>query len=342
MPGHTADRRWDGDPQQTLDCVVVGGGPAGLTAAIYLSRFLRSCVVIDAGSGRAASIPRSHNLPGYPDGLSGIELLSRLEAQLHHYRGIVRRFEVDAIALSEAGFVVSYGAEVLRSRAVIFATGVVNHRPDMPEAMHAIAVTRGLIRYCPICDGYEARQTPVAVLGADHHGAAEALFLRNYGAEVTLLAQRSLDLTTSDLERLVQAGVNVVHDPIDGLRIADDAIEVSWRDARKERFGTLYPALGSTPRTRMATALGASTSAQDCLLTDEHQQTSIPGLYAIGDVVEGLDQICVATGQAATAATAIHNELLEHDYRAMPSSAADFQGESGNTLNHRQATRVKS
>lgn len=316
MSVNSADRRWNGDPQKLLDCVVVGGGPAGLTAAIYLSRFLRSCVVIDCGAGRARSIPRSHNLPGFPDGLSGIELLARLEIQLHEYGSAVQNAEVDGITLSGSGFLVSCAGDVFRSRSVILATGVLNHKPDIPETMHALGVSQGLIRYCPICDGYEARLTPIAVLGADRHGAAEALFLRRYGAAVTLLAQRSLDLTTSDLQRLAKAGIDVVADPIDSLRLADDAVEVSWRGLPERSFGTLYPALGSTARNHLAAGLGADMSDQGCLLTDEHQQTSIPGFYAIGDVVEGLDQICVATGHAAIAATAIHNDLLERDFQA--------------------------
>lgn len=316
MSLHPADRCWDGDPQKMLDCVVIGGGPAGLTAAIYLSRFLRSCVVIDGGAGRAASIPRSHNLPGFPDGLSGIELLARLETQLHEHGSAVRRAEVDGISLSEPGFLISCAGDVFRSRSVVLATGVVNHKPNIPETMHTLGVSQGLIRYCPVCDGYEARLTPIAVLGADRHGAAEALFLRRYGAAVTLLAQRSLDLTTRDLERLERAGIDVVAEPIDDLRLADDAVEVSWRGLPRRSFGTLYPALGSTARTQLAAGLGANLSDQGCLLTDDHQQTSIPGFYAIGDVVEGLDQICVATGHAAIAATAIHNDLLERDYQA--------------------------
>ncbi len=315
MSVQSTDRRWDGHPQKMLDCAVIGGGPAGLTTAIYLSRFLRSCVVIDAGAGRAASIPRSHNLPGFPDGLSGIELLARLETQLREYGSAVRKAEVDEITSSGPGFLISCAGDVLRSRSVILATGVVNHKPDISETMHALGVSQGLIRYCPICDGYEARLTPIAVLGADRHGAAEALFLRQYGAAVTLLAQRSLDLATSDLERLEKAGIEVVAEPIAGLRLADGTIEASWHGLPGRSFGTLYPALGSTARTHLAAALGANMSDQGCLLTDGHQQTSISGLYAIGDVVEGLDQICVATGHAAIAATAIHNDLLERDYQ---------------------------
>ena len=195
---------WTGDPEEVIDCLIVGGGPAGLTTAIYLSRFLRSCVVFDTAAGRAASIPRSHNLPGFPGGISGVTFLARLQAQLHEYDGTIQSGEIDAIVASGDHFSASCGLNVMYARTVVLATGVVNRRPEMPDAMHDIGVARGLIRYCPICDGYEARRMNVAVLGCDGHGAEEAEFLRAYGAKVTLLAERSLDLAPTEFARLNQ------------------------------------------------------------------------------------------------------------------------------------------
>lgn len=309
MRNPASDRRWNGEPDDVLDCAIVGGGPAGLTAGIYLSRFLRRCAVIDAGSGRAASIPQSHNLPGFPDGVAGSEILARLEEQLRRYRGTLLRGTVDRLDVNGQEFAISCAPNIYRARTVVLATGVVNRRPDMPEAMHAIAVSRGLIRYCPICDGFEARGTAIAVLGADRHGAAEALFLRNYGADVTLLAARSLDLEPSQLKQLGDVGIEVVSEPIGSVRLDDEYITVVWGDGRARQFGTLYPALGTDPQTDLAKNLRLSHSDKGCLETGDHQETAIPGLFAIGDVVEGLDQICVAMGQAAIAATAIHNFL---------------------------------
>ena len=304
---------WNGDPEEVIDCLVVGGGPGGLTTAIYLSRYLRSCVIFDAGGGRAASIPRSHNLPGFPGGISGAAFLARLENQLRDYGGTIQKGEIDAVARMGDRFSASCGPDVLHARTVVLATGVINQRPEMPDAMHDIAVARGLLRYCPICDGYEARQMNVAVLGCDDHGLEEAEFLRTYGARVTLLAQQSRELTPEALDRLDHQGIKVASSPTRQLTLGDDRVEVRLLDGQALTFETLYPALGSSPRTRLATALGASLTQSGCLQTDAHQQTSVAGLYAVGDVVEGLDQISVATGQAATAATAIHNLLRERD-----------------------------
>jgi thioredoxin reductase (NADPH) len=298
---------------EIADCIIVGGGPAGLTAAIYLARFLRRCVVIDAGGGRAQSIPRSHNLPGFPGGIGGVELLAGMARQAEAFGAIISPGKVDRVAETQNGFSVTIGTSTLEARTVILATGVFNHRPTMPPEMHDDALARTLLRYCPICDGYEAKGMNIAVLGCDSHGAAEAEFLQPYGARVTLLAQRSPELDWPDEVRLSQLGIEIIKDAVNDIRVAGDQVIVTLHGGRELTFDTLYPALGSSPHAQLATELGAKISDLGCILTDAHQQTSVPGLYAVGDVVEGLDQISVATGQAAQAATAIHNLLRERD-----------------------------
>lgn len=305
---------------EIADCIIVGGGPAGLTAAIYLSRFLRRCIVIDAGSGRAQSIPRSHNLPGFPNGIGGTELLAGMTKQAEGFGTIVRHGTVDRLTQKEVGFSVNMGGSTLEAQAVILATGVFNHRPKMSIEMHDDALARALLRYCPICDGYEAKGMNIAVLGCDSHGAAEAEFLRPYGARVTLLAQRSPELNWPDEARLRQMGIEIIKETVAFIRVDGDQIVVQLCGGRELFFDTLYPALGSSPHAKLATDLGAKISELGCILTDAHQQTCVPGLYAVGDVVEGLDQISVATGQAAEAATAIHNLLREREQEAQRGS----------------------
>lgn len=295
------------------DCIIVGGGPGGLTAAIYLARFLRRCIVIDAGAGRAASIPTSHNLPGFSDGIHGTELLARMRSQALRYGADIRDGKVGGLVLAREGFVVQVDSYELRAPTVLLATGVFNHRPEMPGAAHDSAVAQGLIRYCPVCDGYEASGMNIAVFGSDEHGAAEAEFLLRYSDRITLLAQRAARLTDADRTRLAELGIKIIDAPVRALRIDGRAIVADLGNGGEQRFDTLYPALGSSPRTQLAVAVGASVSKDGCLLTDAHQQTNVPGLFGAGDVVEGLDQISVATGQAANAATAIHNLLRDQD-----------------------------
>ena len=173
---------------QQIDCLIVGGGPAGLTAAIYLARFLRSVAVVDAGGSRARWIPTSHNHAGFPDGITGPELLHRMAEQAERYGAVIHRGKVDHIAPADGGFAITAGDLRLTARAVLIATGTTNHRPPGLDAVaHDAAVAAGLLRYCPVCDGFEARGRRIAVLGSDKHGAAEAQFLRHYSAAVTLL-----------------------------------------------------------------------------------------------------------------------------------------------------------
>src|SRR4051794_39202227 len=136
------------------DCIIIGGGPAGLTAAIYLARFHLSIRLFDCGSSRAALIPCTHNHAGYPDGISGKDLLARMLEQAQKYGAVRELAEVTGLRVLGEGFAVRVGEREYGARSVLLATGVVNHRPKMADDLHGEALQRGLIRYCPICDGY--------------------------------------------------------------------------------------------------------------------------------------------------------------------------------------------
>jgi thioredoxin reductase (NADPH) len=171
-----------------LDCLIIGAGPAGLTAAVYLARFHLSLRVVDEGRSRASWIPCSRNVPGFPDGVSGDEFLARMRAQAEKYGAAFTRGRVTRLDRVEGGFEAEWGEGSATARTVLIATGVQNRRPDMDEDLHAEALARGLIRYCPICDGYEVTDRKVGVIGSGSHGVAEAVFLRGYTADVTLIA----------------------------------------------------------------------------------------------------------------------------------------------------------
>ncbi|MBV9883837.1 MAG: NAD(P)/FAD-dependent oxidoreductase, partial [Sphingomonadaceae bacterium] len=139
-----------------LDCLIIGGGPAGLTAAIYLARFHLATRVIDAGNSRARWIPCTHNHAGFPDGISGEELIERMRAQAQLYGATIETERVTRLDRVEGGgFCATWGAGSVSARTILLATGTANRRPPMDESLHDEALARGLIRYCPICDGYE-------------------------------------------------------------------------------------------------------------------------------------------------------------------------------------------
>ena len=300
--------------EAVLDCAIIGGGPAGLTAALYLARFRREVHLWDTGESRASWIPSSHNQAAFPGGISGPDLLQRMKTQTSEHGVPIITAKVEHVRPSKAGFEIVFAGQVVTAKTVLLATGVVNHRPAMADGIHQQALSRGLLRYCPVCDGFEAMDQVIAVLGADGHGVAEALFLRNYSDRVTLLPARRTELDPTERGKLLAAGVAVLDDPATSFTIAEGKIFVGVDgDPADYAFDTLYPALGSTANVDPIREIVAAVSDAGCLLTDKHQMTTFDGLYAAGDVVEGLDQISVASGQAAIAATAIHNQLRERE-----------------------------
>jgi thioredoxin reductase (NADPH) len=192
---------------------------------------------------------------------------------------------------------------------VLLATGVTNRRPPIDEELHNEALGRGLIRYCPICDGYEVTDKTVGVIGGDSHGVAEALFLRSYTADVTLIApDKALQLKPEDQQKLKDAGIDCVDGPAQAVAISNEFIVVDTAEGHYT-FDSIYPALGSDTHVQLAEMVGASLSSDGSIVVDSHQRTGVPGLYAAGDVVIGLDQISHAMGEGGVAATTIRNDL---------------------------------
>lgn len=302
---------------ETFDCAIVGGGPAGLTAAIYLARFRRRAVLFDRGGSRAALIPTSHNHAGFSEGIAGGELLRRMGEQAAKYCADLRVGDVTSVVASGDDWRLTGDGIDLVARAVLFATGVDNRRPAMDEAVHRAALASGKLRYCPICDGWEAGGPEfgarIGVVGAESHGVAEALFLRTFTPHVTLFTLAECELHEKDRTDLADHGVSWDPRPVAAYDFSGEGVRLSFAAGDEAYVDTLYPALGSDPNDALIQALGLRTDDDRCVMTGKHQQLGLKGLYAAGDLVSGLDQISVAMGHAAIAATAIHNDLRARD-----------------------------
>ena len=290
---------------EEYDTIVVGAGPAGLTAATYLGRFRRRVLVLDGGPSRASWIPESHNTPGFPEGVSGEALLSRLRAQALRYGARLIDGRAEEIEREADGFHFAMAAGSGRTRFVVLATGLLDRKPALAGIDEAIK--RSLVRLCPICDAYEAIDARIAVLGDGDAGAREALYLRTYSSDVTLL---TLSEELSDTRALDAAGVRTIRVDLGELSLQDGAVTLRAEGSPRQ-FDYLYLALGCELQSSLAKTCGADHDDVGNLIVDAHQQTSVDGLYAIGDVSLGLNQIAVATGEAAIAATDIHNRLRQ-------------------------------
>ena len=291
---------------EALDCAIVGAGPGGLTAAIYLARYRRTSIAIDAGNSRARWIPESHNCPGFPSGISGDEFLARLAEHAAVAGARVDTGEATAVRrLSTGEFELEWTKGRLRARKLIIATGCEDILPSVDGLDEAVAC--GAIRFCPVCDAYETIDRDIAVHGPLEAAAGHALFMRTYSSRVTVVPTTDDPPDAGTIRDLHEAGVAITSAPR-GLRF--DGKRCAFEIAGSLRaFDVLYPTLGSRQRSGLARSLGAACDDEGALLVDGHQMTSVEGVYAIGDVVSALNQISVATGHAAVAATAVHNAL---------------------------------
>ena len=314
-----------------IDVAIVGGGPAGLTAAVYLRRFHRSCVVFDTGESRARWIPESNNCPGFPGGVGGRELLDRLRRQAEAVQVPFEPLRVERIAALQggvdddgngngnsdsnsdradndrdrgdehAGFAVDAGGRRWQARRVMIATGLRDRLPG-PWAEQALAC--GALRLCPICDAFEASDRHIGVFGHSRDIGSHARFLRGFSGKVCALPYDG-GSGGEEGEAARAAGVRW----LGGGELEFDGTRCRYRsEGGVVEPDTVYSFLGFT--TSVPTeGLALTRTPGGEIAVDAHQQTDTPGLYAIGDIVGGLNQIAVAVGQAAAAATHAHAQL---------------------------------
>jgi thioredoxin reductase (NADPH) len=259
---------------------------------------------VDDRASRAALIPASHNYPGFK-GIEGRELLDRLRDQAERYGAKIEYGRIESLCRGPAeSFVALHESRQIETRVVLLATGLV----DEPPSIAGIDAAGGAVRFCPICDSFEAMNRCIGVLGATDEAAKKALFLRTYSRDVTFFPTDGASMTDEHRRALEEAKVSISGTPIE-IDYRGRKLGVKVDGGATISLDVLYPALGCRVRSELATSVGAECTPVGTLKVDAHQQTSVPGLYAAGDVVSDLHQIVVATSHAAVAATAIHNRL---------------------------------
>lgn len=314
----TAHEYLDTLGKNIYDCVIVGAGPAGLTALEYLARFHRRAVALGASGPRPRLqlIDRTYNLPGYPDGVNGRNLLNRLREQAEKSGGEICDQTATRIDGEDGNFRVQLSdGKVLKARKIVLAMGVRDRRPDIPS----VEKHEGrFLRYCPVCDGYEHTDKTLGIIGSGGSVARHALFLQTFSNKIhVFLHGQSADSLGKYQEKLTQNGI-VWHEPritkiIEGTR-EEGETEYSGRgvcleDGSEIELAVLYGALGCDLRLEPVSHLPLNKDEDGYLITDVNCETSIRGIYAAGDVTSQINQISVAFGQGAIAAVRIHNAL---------------------------------
>ena len=301
------------------DVAVVGGGPAGLTAALYTTRLGHNTALVDRGGGRAAMMQDTHNVIGVTEDTSGNEFLQTGLQQVKEYGADHYRDLVTEAEHTDDARVRLEGNEVdILADAVVLATGFTDGWPDPPAPRTA----RGL-HYCLHCDAYMFVDAPVYVMGTGSSAAHVAMIMLNFTDEVDILLNGDEPEWDEETDRQVRAHpVDIVEEEVVGVENDDDG----WLEAMEFEDGTRrayrggFAMYGSEYNTDLAEQLGCELTDDGTLSVDDHGRTSVDGVFAVGDVVPGHNQVPVAMGMGAKAGIAIH-----YDQRKFPMSLAELE-----------------
>ncbi|MGI5357434.1 NAD(P)/FAD-dependent oxidoreductase [Streptomyces sp. CA-252508] len=303
---------------ERVDAAVVGGGPAGLSAAIYLARYNRRVLVFDTGHGRSTHHQVNHNYLGFPGGIATVDLRRLAAEQLARYDNarVVHHLVTGVEPDADGGFTLRSQGHRWRARTIVLATGVLDHFPHFPG--WRAYVGRSMF-WCITCDGYENRGRDILVVGHTDAAAGEAMQLHALTDRVRLLTNSHRDdISERFRRRLGGAGIEVIHDRIQEAEGADGLLRaVVTRGGRRLGLDALFSLQGATPETALARALGVRLNDAGYVVVDSEQKTSVPGVYAAGDVTSlHSHQVAAAVHEGAQAASAAHYFLHPPELKA--------------------------
>ncbi len=299
------------------DVLIVGGGAAGLSAALVLARARRSVVVIDAGSPRNAPAAHMHGFLG-SDGLPPATLLAAGSQEVTRYGATVVPGTVTAIdsrtdfpAADGPGFEITLGSgQVLTARRVLVSTGLTDDVPEIPGVRERWG--RDLL-HCPYCHGYEVRDEPLGVLGGGDDAVAHAHLVRQWSDDVTYFSNGTAP-TAEQFERLQARTIRIVDGEVARLVIsADHLIGVELASGEVVARTAVFVRPRLLPNAGLLSSLGCATDPHGWVSVDSTGRTSVPGVFAAGNAVNPRAQVITAAGEGSAAAIAINNDLVEED-----------------------------
>jgi thioredoxin reductase (NADPH) len=297
------------------DCIILGGGPAGLAAGVYMGRYQRPTLILNHKKPMSLwHRPTAHNVLGFPSGIQRNQLLEWGAAHVAKYQCVcIQHATVCEVARADGGYSLidtegqSYGA-----RGLILAMGVEHLMPDIPDIM---AYAGRSLWHCPECDGYKCMEKSIAIIGHDRGSAEMALSVLTWAKKVTLCPNGQLiNLDAESVEKLHNAGVDVIEQRIRSVR-GDreeglvEALEFDGHPAL-EITGAFINADPAPPHP-LLTKLPLKLHKDRWIVVNHRMRTNLPRCYAAGDIVaHAQTQLAVAMGTGATAAIGLHQELL--------------------------------
>lgn len=296
------------EKNQKFDVVIIGAGPAGLTAAIYSAWLGLKTIVLETGiiGGKALLAPKIENFPGFPYGISGNELVEKMNHQAERFHAEFKNAEVVGLDFKNKMKKIISREQSYEAAAVIIATGTQRRK------LHVSGETDFLgqgVSYCAICDGPFFQDKKVAIIGNGEDAAMDALSLVDIANEITIVTQEEeLDVEGTLVDRLkAKPNVRIVKGKVTKIKGEQvvEAIRIfeykTQREVEQKVMG-VFISLGSVPLTAIVKNAGIDTDRNGCLMVDRFQKTNIEGVFAAGDCTCGGMQVITAAGEGAMAA----------------------------------------
>lgn len=296
---------------RTFDCIIIGGGIAGLQAAIQLGRYNHEVLIIDAEDGRSTLCKSYHNILGYPDGISGDELRSL--GKKHAENLGVKFIKSTVMAIKKEGnyFTAQTETDIIGSRKILIATGVMDNIPPFPELYPCLGVS---VYLCPDCDGYEVKDKKTIVIGNGNVGANMAMTLMYWTKDI-LYINHGGEAVEEKLEKQLAANNIPIFTAKIKQVIADDSQIKGYEleDGKKIEAQSSFIAFGGNKvKSDLAVPLGVEIMANNHIIVNPRtKMTNIDGVWAAGDVVAHSEQVTIAMGEGSQAAIWIHKALLQ-------------------------------
>ncbi len=294
------------------ECIIVGGGIAGLQAAIQLGRYMHEVLVIDSEDGRSTICNSFHNILGYPDGVSGQHLR---EIGKRHAEGLGIQFitdKVEWVKKEEDGFQLGTSlALTFSTKRILLATGVMDRIPSFPELRPCLGIS---VYVCPDCDGYEVKDKRTIIMGSGRTGVGMTKTLSYWTKELIYINHEQKPIEDQDKEWLKEQGVQYIESSIKSVIATDSVFQgVCLEDGSTIHAQHGFVAFGGNEvRSQLAKQLGVELLENKHMLVDPRSRmTNVPGVWAAGDVVAHSEQVTIAMGEGSQAAIWIHKDILK-------------------------------
>ncbi|MGA4843979.1 NAD(P)/FAD-dependent oxidoreductase [Streptomyces sp. G45] len=322
----TVTRQSQLSEDERYDVVIVGGGPAGLSAALLLGRARRSVLVVDSGEPRNAPAAHLHAFLSR-DGLPPGRLLEAGRREVAGYGGVFRDGRAVSAGRDGGGFTVALdGGGTVRARRLLVAGGVTDELPDVPGLRERWGRD---VLHCPYCHGWEVRDEAIGVLATGPTSVHQALLFRQWTDHVTLLAHTGPRPTGEEAEQLAARDIAVVTGEVTGLEVADDRLTaVRLGTGGRVPLRALAVAPRAVPRAEVLACLGVEPTPHPrgigaYIAADATGRTAVPGVWVAGNLADPVMQVLAAAASGATAAGAINADLVAEDTRRAVRDRAD-------------------